>query len=91
MWKKVKDKRSKDLFNLCYYHDDFLIVEIYRPNSRNHLFLTDKVKRNKYVAIITSYPYNPSGKIILDNDLEVIKLRSLIIAKDIGWSIKNIN
>lgn len=87
MWSEIEDKRYNDSFNLAYHQDGFLIVEIYRTGSPQ----CSIVSPYKYVAMVTSYPYSPKGQMLFEDDLEVLKLKSLVSAKEGGWNIQTLS
>ena len=86
MWKLVKDKRDNSSCNLCYFHDGFLIIEIYDCQRKDSSIISS----SKFISLITSYPFGDAGEMLHEDDLEVLKLKSLICAKSIGWDIKNV-
>ena len=86
MWKLVKDKRDDSSSNLCYFYDGFLIIEIYDCQRKNSSIISSR----KFISIITSCPFGDIGELLYENDLEVLKLKSLIYAKSIGWDIKTV-
>tara|TARA_Y100000992_G_C21064025_1_gene395532 strand:+ start:105 stop:368 length:264 start_codon:yes stop_codon:yes gene_type:complete len=86
MWKKIKDKRDENGHNLCYYYDNFLIIEIYDCRREGSSIISS----TNFVSLVTSYPFGQDGDMLHENDLEVLKLKSLLYAKSIGWDIKTI-
>ena len=87
MWKRIKDVDGEII---VYEVDGFKIVEIYEPNSSNHIFGHNSERASKYIALVSAYPYSPKGNMIIEDDLDVLKLKSLVSAKESGWDIKNL-
>lgn len=89
-WKRLKWAKNENWFGPgchLYYEIDTknkLIIDIMCRFSNN-----DKVEgfRSEVIVYIGGESYIEN---IYDVDLDVIKLKSLIIAKELGWDIDNI-
>ena len=79
MWKTVDD------LYLCYYINDYLVIKILK---KRHIYGKDLLW---FSAI---YSPNQSMRVIdriYSKSIEILKLKSLISAKDFGWDIEKIN
>ena len=41
-------------------------------------------------AVVTNNSLNRTGRILSDNNLELLKLKCLIVAKELGWNIEKV-
>ena len=98
MWIKSKGSYSNFPIYLCYMIEDYKIIIISCDSESDYkysAFIKSYPNENNGLDVSHIGPkgsfhyFYPTEKIV-GNDLDVIKLESLLKAKEVGWDIKSL-
>ncbi len=85
MWKNSND----EMLCLVYYaQDNYIILKIFSNKNKKDISY-DYLSKCNYYALIKD-PYKLKHYKISDNNLDVLKTKCLIKAKEVGWNISKI-
>ena len=84
MWTKPEDR----LFLLCYEIENYQMIKIFDNRDRGMISYDDKENYDYYAYVLD--PFKLKSYRVSDDNLDVLKLKCLITAKTVGWTIKKV-